>query len=392
MSVTLVNARILLESGAIEKTELEIDGGSIREIGAGAGRNREIDLGGRLLLPGVIDLHGDGFERSLAPRAGTEFPIDIALMDADRAILASGITTALLAQGVSWEGRLRSGATAERIIDAIENGRHRFGADLRFHLRFEIFAMEEQERARKWIESGRVAMMVFNDHLPQYEESLRNTPERMQRWSHIIGMSFDEFRAEVKARRAREAEAEANVRAIAEVARRAGVPIGSHDDDTPELRQRYNDLGAGVAEFPVNMETARAARALGNPVGMGAPNVLRGGSASGNVSALDVIEEGLCDYLISDYYYPAQFHAAFKLVTDGVLPLGEAWSLVSAGPARVGNLTDRGAIAVGNRADLVVVDDSEAGLPHVEAAMVEGKMRYAASDLGLSAVSALIPA
>ncbi|WP_193187710.1 alpha-D-ribose 1-methylphosphonate 5-triphosphate diphosphatase [Nisaea sediminum] len=392
MSLTLVNARILLESGAIEKTELQIDGGEIRRIGTGAGRGKTLDLGGRLLLPGIIDLHGDGFERSLAPRAGTEFPIDIALMDADRAILASGITTALLAQGVSWEGRLRSGATAERILDAIERARHRFGADLRFHLRFEIFAMEEQERARKWIEDGRVAMMVFNDHLPQYEESLRNSPERMQRWSHIIGMSFDEFRAELKARRAREAEAEANVRAIAEVARRAGVPIGSHDDDTPELRERYNALGAEVAEFPVNMETARAARALGNPVGMGAPNVLRGGSASGNVAARDVIEDGLCDYLISDYYYPAQFHAAFKLVADGVLPLGDAWSLVSAGPARVGNMPDRGTIAPGKRADLIVVDDSEPGLPTPVAAFVAGKLCYAATDLGLGAVPGLTPA
>ncbi|MBO6561488.1 MAG: alpha-D-ribose 1-methylphosphonate 5-triphosphate diphosphatase [Nisaea sp.] len=392
MSVSLTNARVLLESGAIEKTELLIEGGTIQAIGGGTGRARTIDLRGRLLLPGIIDLHGDGFERSLAPRAGTEFPIDIALMDADRAILASGITTALLAQGVSWEGRLRSGATAERILDAIERGRRRFGADLRFHLRFEIFAMEEQERARKWIEAGRVAMMVFNDHLPQYEEALRVNPERMQRWSHIIGMSFDEFRAELKARRAREAEAEENVRAIAEVARRAGVPTGSHDDDTPEMREKYNALGAEVAEFPVNMETARAAGALGNPVGMGAPNVLRGGSASGNVSARDVIEEGLCDYLISDYYYPAQFHAAFKLVADGVLPLGKAWSLVSAGPARVGNLPDRGTIAAGKRADLIVVDDSEAGLPRVEAAMVEGKVRYAASDLGFSAVSGLVPA
>jgi len=387
MSVALVNARVLLESGAVEKTELLIEDGTIQAIGSGTAQAKTVDLEGRLLLPGVIDLHGDGFERSLAPRAGAEFPIDIALMDADRAILASGITTALLAQGVSWEGRLRSGETAQRILDAIERGQHRFGADLHFHLRFEIFAMEEQERARKWIEDGRVAMMVFNDHLPQFEEALRNNPERMQRWSHIIGMSFDAFRAEVKSRRAREAEAAENVRAIAEVARRAGVPIGSHDDDTPEMRRKYDALGAEVAEFPVNIETARAARALGNPVGMGAPNVLRGGSASGNVSALDVIEEGLCDYLISDYYYPAQFHAAFKLAADGVLPLGQAWSLVSAGPARVGNLPDRGTIAVGKRADLIAVDDGEAGLPRVEAAIVEGRLRYAASGLGLSAVS-----
>lgn len=392
MSVSLVNARILLEDGSVEATELRIEGGRIGALGQGAGRGHSIDLGGKLLLPGIIDLHGDGFERSLAPRPGAEFPIDIALLDADRAVLGSGITTALLAQGVSWEGRLRSGATAERILDAIERGKSRFGADLRFHLRFEVFAMEEQARARKWIEDGRVAVMIFNDHLPQYEESLRNSPERMQRWSHFIGMSFEEFRLEVKARRAREAEAEENIRAIAEVARHAGVPIGSHDDETREMREKYNALGANVAEFPVNIETARAARELGNPVGMGAPNVLRGGSASGNVAALDVIEEGLCDYLISDYYYPAQFHAAFKLVADGVLPLGPAWALISAGPARVGAMPDRGAISEGKRADLIVVDDRDPALPRLEAALVEGTVRYAATGLGAAVAPDLVPA
>lgn len=394
MSVSLINARILLEDGTVENSDLQIEGGRIRSVGAGAGRGRALDLGGRLLLPGIIDLHGDGFERSLMPRAGTEFPIDVALMDTDRALLASGITTAFLAQGVSWEGGIRGSETAEKILNAIERGRKRFGADLRFHLRFEIFAIEEREIARRWIEDGRIAMLVFNDHLPQYEHYLREAPERMQRWAHQIGMTFDAFRKSVQERRARASEAEQSVRMVADVARRYGVPTGSHDDDTIELRQHYNALGAEIAEFPVNIETARAARKLGNPVGMGAPNVLRGGSASGNVAALEVIEEGLCDYLISDYYYPAQLHAAFKLVADGILPLGDAWALISSGPARVGRLKDRGTIAEGKRADLLVINDGDASLPQIEAAFVNGALVSASRELGAvaSVAPGLVPA
>lgn len=391
MSVSLVNARVLLEDGSVEKTEILIEDGVIQAIGTGAAAGRAFDLDGRLVLPGIIDLHGDGFERSLTPRVGTHFPIDIALMDADRSILASGITTAFLAQGVSWEGGIRSSKVAEEILTAIERGRKRFGADLQFHLRFETFAIEEQETAMRWLEDGQVSMLVFNDHLPQFEQSLRETPDKMQRWAHQLGMTFDDFRAEVRARRAREDEAEETVRRIAELARQVGVPTGSHDDDTPELRQHYNALGARIAEFPVNLETAKAARVLGNPVGMGAPNALRGGSASGNVSALSVIEEGLCDYLISDYYYPAQFHAAFKLAADGVLPLGSAWGLVSAGPAKVGGLDDRGVIAVGKRADMIVVDDSDKALPKVDFAVVNGALSYASEPYRVAALPELFP-
>ena len=142
----------------------------------------------------------------------------------------------------------------------------------------------------RWLEDGRVSMLVFNDHLPQFERSLRETPDKMRRWAHHLGIAFDDFRAQVSTRRAREDKAEETVRQIASLAQKLGVPTGSHDDNTPALRQKYNALGARIAEFPVNLETAKAARALGNPVGMGAPNALRGGSASGNISARSVIE------------------------------------------------------------------------------------------------------
>lgn len=385
MKFTLANARVLLADGSLEETEVAVEDGRIAAFGAGVGRSRMIDLGGRLLLPGIVDLHGDAFERAIMPRSGVAFPLDIALDHADRAVLASGITTAYLAQGVGWESGLRGAGTAEKLLSAVEAGRPRFGADLRFHVRFEIYAFDAAEQVCRWLEDGRAGMLVFNDHLPQFEQELASDPAKLENWVRYIGLTMDAFRAKVREMRAAEADARACVGRVAAAARRAGVPTGSHDDDTAELRRRYHDLGATVAEFPVNLETARAAAELGNPVGMGAPNVLRGGSASGNVAARELIAEGLCDYLISDYYYPAQLHAAFKLVREGTLKLGQAWSLVSAAPARVGGLPDRGAIEVGRRADLIAVDDGRQDLPILSLAMVEGRIAYGSGGFGLLA-------
>ena len=122
---------------------------------------------------------------------------------------------------MSWEGGIRGSKTAEEALTAMERGQKRFGADLRFHLRFETFAIEEQETTMRWLEDGRVSMLVFNDHLPQIEQSLRETPDKMQRWAHHLGIAFDDFRAQVSTRRAREDEAEETVRQIANLARRS---------------------------------------------------------------------------------------------------------------------------------------------------------------------------
>jgi alpha-D-ribose 1-methylphosphonate 5-triphosphate diphosphatase len=153
----------------------------------------------------------------------------------------------------------------------------------------------------------------------------------------------------------------------------------SHDDEMPEMRQRFAALGCNISEFPLDRATAEAARALGNEVVMGSPNVLRGGSHCGRLGAADSVAGGLCSILCSDYYYPAPLHATFRLVAQGIVDIEEAWRLVSANPAKAVGLVDRGEIAPGKRADLVVVDDSDPDFPRVVATLVAGKMVYAAS-------------
>lgn len=150
----------------------------------------------------------------------------------------------------------------------------------------------------------------------------------------------------------------------------------SHDDATPEQRKGFRAHGIAIAEFPVNEETAMEARRGGEPIVFGAPNVVRGGSHTGWTSATEMIRKGLCSVLASDYYYPAPLLAAFRLIADEVLPLPQAWRLVSANPALAAKLQDRGEIRQGARADVILVDDAEARRPQVVAAIAGGRLVY----------------
>jgi alpha-D-ribose 1-methylphosphonate 5-triphosphate diphosphatase len=171
------------------------------------------------------------------------------------------------------------------------------------------------------------------------------------------------------------------VAALAGMAAAAGVPLLSHDDPDLATRARYRALGARIAEFPLARAVAAEARAQGEHVVMGGPNVLRGGShKKGNPSAAELAGAGLCSVLTSDYYYPAPLHAAFRLAQEGVLPLERAWDLVAANPAEALGLTDRGAIEVGRRADLLLVDaGAEGARPDVVTTLVEGRQAFAAT-------------
>jgi alpha-D-ribose 1-methylphosphonate 5-triphosphate diphosphatase len=151
----------------------------------------------------------------------------------------------------------------------------------------------------------------------------------------------------------------AAIAAVSRVARNQNIAMLSHDDRSPMERQSYREVGAHIAEFPMNWETAREAALAGEDIVLGAPNVVRGGSHNGAVSAEEAIADGACSILASDYYYPAPLLAALALSSRGVLPMEQAWALVAATPARACGLHDRGEIAVGLRADLIVLPNKQ---------------------------------
>jgi alpha-D-ribose 1-methylphosphonate 5-triphosphate diphosphatase len=369
--------RVLLgqkTSHEITDTSLQIAGRNIVAAGSDHGRSAlNIDANGLLVLPGIVDLHGDAFERQMMPRAGVDFPVDVALVDSDRPAISNGITTVYHATTWSWEPGLRSGDNARCLLEAIEAMRPQLAADTRFHLRHETYNLDAETEIADWLSEGRVDLFAFNDHMDSTVASLAK-PQKRSRMVERTGLSGDAFDRLVERVVARADDVPASIARLAQAARAANVRMLSHDDDSPEMRKAFRAQGVGIAEFPVNEETAREAAASGDFIVFGAPNVVRGGSHTGWTKASDMIAKGLCSVLASDYYYPAPLLAAFRLAADGVLPLAEAWQLISSAPARAAGLADRGTLTAGARADILLVDDALPLRPRIVAVIAAGRL------------------
>jgi len=222
-----------------------------------------------------------------------------------------------------------------------------------------------------------VDCLAFNDHMNATIKD-RHRPDKIAGMVTRSGLSEQEFQAVVERTYARRDEVPGSIVRLAAAARSAGVPVLSHDDLSVDHRRRFRELGVRIAEFPVTAEVAEAAAGAGDSTVFGAPNVLRGGSHTGCPPAAEMVRSGLCTILASDYYYPALLLAPFRLAELGIVPLEQAWRLVSGNPAGAMGLTDRGTIEVGKRADVILVD--AAGGPHarVVATIAGGLTRYLA--------------
>jgi alpha-D-ribose 1-methylphosphonate 5-triphosphate diphosphatase len=319
------------------------------------------------------DLHGDAFERQIMPRPGVDFPIDVALIDSDRQAIGNGITTVFHATTWSWEPGLRSADNARQLLEAIETLRPQLAADTRFHLRHETYNLDAESEISQWLAGERIDLFAFNDHMDSTVANL-DKPQKRARMMERCGLSSEEFDRLVADVVSRGYEVPHSIARLAGVARSANVRTLSHDDASPAMRRSFRAQGVGIAEFPVNEETAREAAEGGDFIVFGAPNVVRGGSHTGWTKAADMIAKGLCSILASDYYYPAQLLAAFRLAADGLLGLAEAWDLISAAPARAAGFPDRGVLAEGRRADIILVDDEVPLRPRVVAVIAAGRL------------------
>ncbi len=373
---SLLSERVLGPSGDIAPGRICIADGLVVEPIRGG---REIDLGDALIAPGIVDLHGDAFERQIMPRPGVAFPMAMALRDTDQQMIASGITTAFHGLTWSWEPGLRSGTAARAFVAALEDERPHLACDTRLHLRHEAHTLEAVPEIIAWLAAGRIGLLAFNNHM----DSMRRkaATRDVGKYAERAGISDAAFIALIHQVDEGDALVPAAIGQLAEAGRAAGVPMAAHDDYTPESFQYFHSLGCGIAEFPLNRPTADYARTLGAAVVMGSPNVMRGGSHTGGMNAGAMVKAGVVDVLTSDYYYPALLHAPFAMVASGQADLATAWHLVSRNPARTGGLTDRGHLAVGQRADVVVVDDRDPARPQVLATIAAGRMVY--SRLGI---------
>ena len=371
--ILIEGGRALLGNSILE-TSVQIASGKISALGSDHGSSSfGLDARDLLVLPGIVDLHGDAFERQMMPRPGVDFPVDVALIDSDRQAIGNGITTVYHATTWSWEPGLRSGDNARQLLEAIEALRPRLAADTRFHLRHETYNLDAEAEIGQWLAGGRVDLFAFNDHMASIVASATRPRKRAQMVERS-GLSNEEFESLVQRIASRADEIPGSIARLAEAARNANVRMLSHDDNSPAMRETFRSLGVDIAEFPVNEETARAAAAAGDAIVFGAPNVVRGGSHTGWTKASDMIAKGLCSVLASDYYYPAQLLAAFRLAADDVLPLARGWDLISAAPAKAAGLSDRGVLAQGHRADIILVDDELPLRPRIVAVIAAGRL------------------
>lgn len=374
MSTKITGARALLDE--LVATDVSLEGGLIASLGeASHTADLVLHAEGCLLLPGIVDCHGDAFERHIMPRPGVAFDIDLALRDADRALLASGITTAFHGVTWSWEPGLRGAENARRLVERIAALKPELGADTRFHMRHETFNLDAEEEIASWLAEGCIGVLAFNDHTEGTLKS-RHRPDKVGKMVERTGLSHDEFMELVDRVYARKGEVAGSIARLAEAARKAGVPTMSHDDMSPGMRQQHRALGIAIAEFPINEATAREAASAGEAIVFGAPNVVRGGSHTGCPAAEEMVRQGLCTILASDYYYPALALAPFLLAESGAASFAAAWKLVSENPAAVLGLTDRGRITPGLRADLVIV--RPAPTPRVVATIAGGRLVHLA--------------
>jgi alpha-D-ribose 1-methylphosphonate 5-triphosphate diphosphatase len=366
----------VLAEGRLQPADLLLADGRIAAFDAAAGDAHTLDARGLLVLPGIVDIHGDGFERQLQPRPGVGFPAPLALEDTERQLLANGITTAFHGVTLSWEPGLRSLEAWRALLAAL--AARAWTCDMRVHLRWEAYNLDALDTALADIAAGRVHLLAFNDHTPAILRRLAD-PVTASKYTERGGISLGEFRALATHIAERAAEVTPALDRLAAAARAAGLPMASHDDDSIGTRDAHRCRGAHICEFPMAEEVGRAARAQGDAVVMGSPNVVRGRSHLGWASAARLAEAGICSVLSSDYFYPCLLQAPFILAGRGVLELPRAWDLVAANPAAAAGLADRGAIAPGRRADLVVVAVRD-GVPRVMATVVQGRVAHVAPE------------
>ncbi len=368
------NGRIVLPDDVI-RADVVVRGGAIAVVDDPGPGHAGVDLDGDWLIPGLVELHTDHLEGHYAPRPRVRWNPVAAVQAHDAQIATSGITTVFDALRVGMDDDTKLEASDMRTLAAaIEDSQRqgRLRAEHFIHLRCEVSAPDVLEGFAAFENDTRVRIASLMDHTPGQRQFTSLDAFRVY-YQGKSGMSDTDLEALIVKRQAQAEKASAfNRQAIAEIARARGIVLASHDDATEDHVAEAAEHGVTLAEFPTTHAAAAASHAAGLKVLMGAPNIVRGGSHSGNIAAHDLVGAGLLDVLSSDYFPFSLIHATFILgEAEGGRDLPAAVAMVTANPARVAGLNDRGAIVEGMRADLVQVRVTE-HVPVVRAVWREG--------------------
>jgi alpha-D-ribose 1-methylphosphonate 5-triphosphate diphosphatase len=375
----LSDVKVILPDRVLAHGSICIDGERIVEVREGPAPHADVDGRGMTIAPGIIDMHGDMIEREIEPRPGVHLPFDMALVELDKRLAANGVTAAYAAISFAElfdKRELRREERAKEIVQAICTHRDALLVDMRVHARFEVTNRRAPPVLLQLIADNQVDLVSVNDHTPgqgQYRD-LEKYIKTISDWRNISADTATTLTRERIEKMQATPPAWDVVHEVTQLAAQHRLPVASHDDDTPDKVRFMAGLGATISEFPVTMEAAEEARRHGMHVVMGAPNALRGTSHSGNLSAMDAIAAGVVDMLAADYHPAALLQAAYAITERGVLPLHEAFKLISQNVAAGLGLRERGMIAERHYADLVFIQ--EGSRPRVRATVRNGRFMY----------------
>lgn len=374
MSLVLRSMRVLA-GDMIQAADLVIRDGLVRSVEPYGSQEQVCNLGSYLLVPGFVDLHSDAVEKEIEPRPGAAFPVPESLAALDQKLAMSGITTMFHAIGFNDEALvgIRGTSKAAETIREIKKRNQSLAVDNLVHARYEVTSFHSVPVIKELLQEGAIQLLSFMDHSPGQGQF-----RSLESWKYFHMPTYDinehEIDGMVAEKISKRQESFTFLEELSATAHRKGVILASHDDDSHEKIDLMRGLGVSISEFPLNEETAGYAQDHNLPAGMGAPNVVRGRSQSGNISARRLVEKGLCSYLCSDYHPNSILQSVYVMHNQMQIPLEQAYGFVTTNPARIGGLPDRGVLSPGKIADILVIDDRD--VPQVKMTFKDGVQIY----------------
>lgn len=371
---TIIRSTNILIDGKFQQADIVIKKDIIEQIAPYKSLDVAIDFGDKRVVAGFVDLHGDAIEKEIEPRPGARFPTSMAVVELDKKLSMAGITTMYHAVGFN-DGELTKGRGTEQskalIEEIFEANKKHLGVDNLIHARFEITSETSLHVLKGLILNKKIDMLSIMDHSPGQGQF-----KTLEAWKKYFLKTYaiNEDEVEVYLENKRGKDKVGIVEDLVAFALSHGIAVLSHDDDCEEKLNTLRALGVTFSEFPLSVEVAKKAKEMGVSTGMGAPNVVRGGSQSGNIAAVELIKNGVCDYLCSDYHPASMLLSPYKLQKDIELSLEEGFAMISSTPATLAGLDNRGEIKEGYLADIVIIDETH--IPKVVLTFKDGEIVY----------------
>ncbi|WP_417328541.1 alpha-D-ribose 1-methylphosphonate 5-triphosphate diphosphatase [Halarcobacter sp.] len=369
---TILRSKNVLINEEFVPADVVIKGEFIERIDKYGKNEVAVDLGDKKIAPGIVDLHSDAIEKEIEPRPNATFPVELAVAELDKKLSMAGVTT--MFHAIGFEENPKKKRSIDLAISQIEkinkaNDKH-LGVDNYVHARFELSCDEAVEPIKEVISKGMVKLVSLMDHSPG-QGQFKSLESFKTYYESYYDLNDDEIQKVIDKKINKN---EDKINELIAYTKEHNLTLLSHDDDCIEKLDGLLDLGVQISEFPLDLEVAKYAVSKGIATGMGAPNIVRGGSQSGNIAAIDLVKEGVCKYLCSDYHPTSMLQAVYRMKEDANLDIAKGFSMVTSTPARYANLEDRGEIKEGKRADIIVVDDTH--IPKVVLTLKDGDSIY----------------